>query len=93
MYLIHTLKVSVEIEAFKKISEIDTLKAKDYRVLFHLMTHLDGRTAKSISPKKIAEQLGLDKDDVKKSLVKLIGVELLIMESNEHVKDGYKFTF
>jgi RIO-like serine/threonine protein kinase len=91
--MLHKLKASVDIAAIQSISEIKTLKAKDYRVLFHLMGHLDGRDFKEINSKKIANHLELDKEDVKKALVKLIGVELLSMGSNEHVKNGYKFTF
>jgi len=93
MYLIHKTKASVEVESLKQISQITTLKARDYRVLFHLMGHLDGRTAKSISYKKIAKQLDLDKDDVIKSIGRLIDAELIVVESNEHVKDGFRFNF
>ena len=93
MYILHKTKASVEIEALQNISKVDTLKSKDYRVLFHLMGHLDGRVPKEINVKKIANALELDKEDVKKSLVRLIGVELLVMESTDHVKDGYKFNF
>lgn len=93
MYLIHKERASVSIKDIQNISQITTLKSKDYRVLFHLMGHLDGRSFKEINIKKVAKALELDKSDVKKSLLKLVGVELLLIGSTEHVKGGYKFNF
>jgi RIO-like serine/threonine protein kinase len=93
VYMIHKERASVNILDIQNISQIDTLKAKDYRVLFLLMGHVDGRSFKNISHKKIAKQLEMDKDDVTKSINRLIAAELMSVGSSEHVKDGYKFNF
>jgi DNA-binding MarR family transcriptional regulator len=93
MYIIHTEKASVNIVDIQKISQLTSLKVNDYRVLFLLMGHIDGRTYKKINPSKLAEELGITKKQVKKSLENLEEVELIEEGSNEHVKAGYKFNF
>ena len=93
MYLIHKKRASVDVEDIQRLSQITTLKARDYRVLFHLMGHLDGRTAKAISYKKIAKQLATSKEKIIKSIGRLIDAEVLVVESNEHVKDGFRLNF
>jgi predicted transcriptional regulator len=93
MFIIHTTKISVEIEAMRLLSTLDDLKGKDYRVLLLLMAHIDGRAFKNVSTSQMATELKLDKDDVKKSLKRLVEVDVLEKGSSEHVKDGYKFKF
>lgn len=91
-----------------KLLDIGTnyaLTETDLRVLFCLFSELNGwsesrnrRTPdplnyRRIDKDKIAEVLAVKKKEVKKSIEKLVDMDLLEPGSNDIVKNGYRFTF
>lgn len=84
------------------------LSKKDLRVAMLLFTKLDGINEKhpdiyyrddnrngfaKISVSKIADELEMDKSDVKESLRVLEEEHIIETGSNEIIKTGYRFTF
>lgn len=51
------------------------------------------RNFKKISPGKISDELGYSKDEIKKSIKKLLKYGVLEMGDSNGSKDGYRFTF
>lgn len=92
MHQIHKKLVSISIESLRLIAKAP-LKKKDYKVLLFLMSHLDSLTYKRVDKKPIAEELGMDKDDVEQSLENLVHAGLLIEGESGMVRKGYKFDF
>lgn len=95
---------SVNRETFlNKVVKNDNLSKKDLRVLLLLLTSLPGfydkpdrddpRKFEAIHAKTIAENLGLKKKDVEKSIETLCYLDLLETGSSETVKNGYRLTF
>lgn len=69
------------------------LRKKDYRVLLHLLTHLDSMTYKEISKKNIAEVLDISKSDVSDAIENLIFEEVIEQGSSASVSGGYRLLF
>ena len=69
------------------------LKKKDYRVLLHLMTHLDSMTYKEISKKNIADILEMSKSDVNEALENLMIQGIIERGSSASVNGGYCLLF
>ena len=69
------------------------LKKKDYRVLLHLMTHLDSMTYKEISKKNIADVLEMSKSDVNEALENLMVQGIIERGSSASVNGGYCLLF
>ena len=91
-----------------KLLDIGTnyaLTETDLRVLFCLFSELNGWCAEDkprtpdpmnyrrIDKDKIADAIAMKKKDVKKSIEKLVEMDLLEPGSNDIVKNGYRFTF
>lgn len=69
------------------------IRRKDYRVLLHLLTHLDSMSFREVSKKHIAETLGMTKSEVSEAIDNLIAEEILDIGSSATVKSGYKLLF
>lgn len=97
--------VSINRESLQEIASNDSLSKKDYKVLICLFTQLDGwapnkdftnkdpQNFKIIDTKMIADVLGMDKKDVKKSIRKLMDEYIVEKGSSDTIKTGYRFTF
>ena len=83
-------------------------KERDLRVFMLLLTELNGynknrktrtnpenekNNFKKISPGKISKELGYSKDEVKKSIKKLLKNGVIEKGDSTGAKDGYRFTF
>lgn len=69
------------------------IRRKDYRVLLHLMTHLDSMSYKEISKKHISEALGMSKSEVSEAIDNLIAEDIIDVGSSATVKSGYILLF
>lgn len=85
----------------------EELSKKDYKVFLMLLTELDGYSSSrarrsedydplnftKVDAEQMAKVLDMKKDDVKKSIKKLIQEGILEKGSNKNMKNGYRFTF
>lgn len=86
--------ISVNRERFIDVVVTNSdLKKKDYRVLLHLMTHLDSMTYKEISKKNIADVLEMSKSDVSEALNNLMINGIIEKGSSASVSGGYCLLF
>ena len=99
-------KVSINRESLLDLASNEDLDEIDYRVILLLLTQLNGfnRTYstresedplnyKKINKDSIADSLDINKKDVKKSIKKLLKMNLIEMGDNQSIKNGYRFTF
>lgn len=98
--------ISVPRDGFvNKVVLNENLSKKDLRVACMLLAHLSGfdkSTVKqrddpmnftAISPKMLASELGISKEDVKKSMDVLVSEYIIEEGSSNAIKKGYRFTF
>lgn len=86
--------VSINRQSFMDIMVLDQdLSLTDWRVYALLLTHLDAKQYKSVSPKNIAETLGIKKKEAKQSIRNLIYLGKIVEGDSDSVKNGLRFTF
>lgn len=99
-----TFTVSIPKQKLVDIASDDGLDEQDFRVLFILLTILNGwsesKTNKKdpenytkISAKMISDTIGIGKKKVSKSIEKLVEYGLIEPGDSDSVKDGFRFTF
>ena len=80
--------VSVSRAALRQAAQFATLKKNSYRVMLLLMSRLESNRPVDVSPKSIANELQMDKSDVKAALAELLSVGL-ITAKNSPTGKGY----
>lgn len=74
--------VSVSRAALRQAAQFTSLKKNSYRVMILLMSRLESHRPVDITPKHIANELMLDKSDVKEALNELLSVGLITEKSS-----------
>lgn len=74
--------VSASRAALRQAAQFASLKKNAYRVLFLLMGRLESKRPVKVSPKYIAKELMLDKDDVKEALNQLLSVGIIVAKTS-----------
>jgi len=92
-HVVHTQRVSTNIDDLQRIAENGDLSKKDLRVFLFLACRLETERIKKIDKKQMAKSLDLSKDEVKKCLDTLEEHGIIERDSDDHVEDGYRFTY
>ncbi len=86
---IHKYKMSIELETLKNLARLHDLKARDYRVLIYLMSHIDSTVPRKINKKHIRRELDMDKKEFNQALDTLVHAAILYKSDLE--EDSYVF--
>lgn len=92
-HIVHTQRVSTNIDDLQKIAENKNLSKKDLRVFIFLACRLESEHFTRIDKRQIAKSLDLTKDEVDNCLNTLMDENIIIHGSDTHVENGFRFFY
>lgn len=92
-HLIFSSKFSTDIEAFEEVAKNENLSKTDLRVFMFLCCRVGSKHLARIDKSQIADTLNLSKKKVQEALDNLMSECIIAVDSDDHVKSGYKMTY
>ena len=90
---IYTTKFSADIFKFQQVAGDDHLNKTAFRIFIFLACQLDSHHVRKIDFDQVAKTLSISKKDVKKAVDDLDDAGIIVKDSDEHVKKGYRFSY